>query len=331
MSYVGNGTSIPIIATNLFSHSNSFINGILTVSAASSALTISVKTRAGNDPSTADPVYVIYRNATSATGDMTILTLIAATSFTISSGSTLGVTSSTAFRIWVVGFNDAGTFRLGVINCSTSTNIYSLNDGVLASSTAEGGAGAADSAGIFYTGTAVSSKAFRILGYIEWSSSGLTAGTWTTTNLLYTQLFGPGIKKPGDLIKMKMVTSTGTASTTGTTYVDGGFSGGTITPESAANIIKVTVCGTFRQSTSGVRGYCRLARTSNSNMFGTENTLFVTGTAPIIVPVTLQGIDAPNSISSITYLVMIKDGSGGTTIWNGESVNCSMILEEYMS
>jgi hypothetical protein len=86
------------------------------------------------------------------------MTMTAATSLVVSSGSTLGAANNTPFRLWLVGFNDAGTFRLGVVNCLSGTSIYPLGQFPIASSTAEGGAGAADSAQVFYTGTAVAAK-----------------------------------------------------------------------------------------------------------------------------------------------------------------------------
>jgi hypothetical protein len=75
-----------------------------------------------HDPSASDPVLVLIRNATLASGDYTMMTLTAATSLVVSSGSSLGTTNSAAFRLWLVGFNDAGTFRLGVINALAGVN-----------------------------------------------------------------------------------------------------------------------------------------------------------------------------------------------------------------
>src|SRR6185369_16273900 len=90
------------------------INMGLAVSAAGSALTIALKGADGNDPSATNPVLIPFRNATEITGTPTWMTITAAQSLVVSSGSRLGVTSATAFRLWVVGFNDASTFRLGV-------------------------------------------------------------------------------------------------------------------------------------------------------------------------------------------------------------------------
>lgn len=142
-------------------------------SVGSSALTIALKGADGNDPSASNPVIIPFRNVTAATGTPSFLTVTAATSIVISSGSTLGMTSGVAATLAIVGFNDGGTFRLGLIN----PLVRPLNDGI-ASSTAEGGAGAADSAGVIYTGTAVASKAMTVLGYATVTEA--TAGTWAT-------------------------------------------------------------------------------------------------------------------------------------------------------
>jgi hypothetical protein len=167
------------LPTNIGTPGFSMLNGTLSASVSSSALTIAIKTLAGADPSAGDPVYVLFRNVTAGTGDFTYLTISAATSIVVSSGSTLGTTNATAHRLWVVGFNDAGTFRMGVVNALTSSGILPMPDYAAYSSTAEGGAGAADTAGVIYTGTAVTSKSLRILGFVE--STQATAGTWATT------------------------------------------------------------------------------------------------------------------------------------------------------
>ncbi len=146
----------------------------LAASVGSSALTIALKGADGNDPSATNPVVIPFRNVTLATGTPSFLTITAATSLVISSGSTLGFTSGAQGRLVIVGFNDGGTFRLGVINLPLGA---SLADGI-ASSTAEGGAGGADSANVIYTGTAVTSKAMVVLGFLYATEA--TAGTWAT-------------------------------------------------------------------------------------------------------------------------------------------------------
>ena len=296
------------------------INLGLAISAAASALTIALKGADGNDPSASNPVLIPFRNATEATGTPTFLSITAAASLVISSGSTLGVTTSQAFRLWVVGFNDAGTFRLGVINCSTwsssACNIYPLSEWGVASSTAEGGAGAADNAGVFYTGTAVSAKAYRVLGFIEWSASGLTAGTWTTTNLLRSQLFSPSTRLPGDWVQVVSTTAAATAFVgTLATYVYATGNTVSITPSSAANIIRATVNATLETDAANRNTYTRMSRgtASATNMFGSETNIWsaTTGGGDMSCGQTMLGYDKPNTASAQAYAVQLRVTTGG--------------------
>lgn len=183
-------------ARQLFTDSaNTTQNLSISTSRTGNAETIAVKTGLGGDPSKTNPCRLGFQDAA---GGFSMQEITAALSLTLSSGSALGATSAEPFRIWVVLFNDAGTLRLGVIKCYTGTGIVPLRDNAVASSTAEGGAGAADSAGVFYTGTAVTSKTYRILGSLDYTLT--TAGTWVTAPS-FANLFSPGDKLPGDVVQ----------------------------------------------------------------------------------------------------------------------------------
>jgi hypothetical protein len=78
-------------------------------------------------------------------------------------------------RIVVLALDNAGTIELAVVNISGGTN---LDETTLISTTAEGGAGAADSATVVYSTTARTSLPFRVVGFIQ--STQATAGTWAT-------------------------------------------------------------------------------------------------------------------------------------------------------
>lgn len=93
----------------------------------------------------------------------------------ISSGSTLGTINATKSRIIVLAINNAGTIELAAVNITGGND---LSETGVISTTAEGGAGAADSANVIYSTTARSNVAYRVIGYIE--STQATAGTWTT-------------------------------------------------------------------------------------------------------------------------------------------------------
>lgn len=307
-------------------------NHSLAVSAAGSALTIALKDSAGSDPSAASPVKGVFRSPTGTTGSWVERSVTGALSLVLSSGSTLGVTSSTAFRIWVVLFDDGGTMRLGAINCSTSTQIHPLVEGIPRSSTAEGGAGAADSAGVIYTGSAVTSKSFLIVGYIEWSTSGLTAGTWTTTNLNYIQSYGPGIKLPGEVVQIVYFTTTTNSTTTSTAPGAATSLSTSITPTSAANLIRATASGAEASGAAAVAAAGQWGRTSSSNLFGGTFDVYSAG-GVVVSSVGCFGVDKPNSASSTTYsLYHWTTNVANEASWlpAGASLQGSMTLEEIM-
>jgi hypothetical protein len=144
------------------------LNFELSRSVGSNALTVSVKTAAGTDPSATDPVHVPFR---SGEGGIVWRTITSALSMTVSSGSTLGHSSGLKQYIYVY-FINAGTVELAV------SFKYFGQQGTV-STTAEGGAGAADSGTTMYSTTARSSVAFSCVSYME--STQTTAGTWATT------------------------------------------------------------------------------------------------------------------------------------------------------
>lgn len=115
-----------------------------------------------------------FRSATLGAGTITRVSGDPA-DLVISSGSTLGTVSGVASRIAVVAMNNAGTIELAATNIAGGV---SLDEAGLISTTAEGGAGGADTAGVVYSTTARTNLAYRVLGYIE--STQATAGTWAT-------------------------------------------------------------------------------------------------------------------------------------------------------
>lgn len=262
------------------------INGTIVPSVAGSALTVALKTQAGVDPSAADPVYAIFRNATAATGDYTVLAVTAATSLVISSGSSLGVAAiNTAFKIWIVGFNDAGTFRLGAINCLSGVNIYALAGWGIATSTAEGGAGGADNAQTFYTGTAVAAKGYTILGYMTWEAGLAAAGTWAAAPTR-TQLFGPGVPLPGARIQSARTAGSGS--------------------QVCATLIPYD--GTIPQNTEGDQILLQaITPSSASHLLSVDTNLMTVPSASTQVSIALFQDAAANAVTAITAL-----GSAGS-------------------
>jgi hypothetical protein len=124
---------------------------------------------------TLDPTTLDFRSATLGSGAVNTRTVAAAISLVISSGSTLGTISAQASRIIVLAIDNAGTVELAAVNLSGGV---SLDETGVISTTAEGGAGAADSASVIYSTTARTNVPYRVVGYVE--STQATAGTWAT-------------------------------------------------------------------------------------------------------------------------------------------------------
>ncbi|SEG64814.1 hypothetical protein [Bosea lathyri] len=283
------------------------VGGGLTVSAAAGALTIALVTLAGNTPTATDVVTLMFRSATANVGALTTRVVSAASSLVLSSGSTLGVPAiNTPFALWVVAFDDAGTVRLGVVNCLSGKNIYPLGKGQkIASSTAEGGAGGADSNSIFYTGTAVAAKAYTILGRLSWEV-GLTAlGTWVAPT--FVELWQAGMKLPGDVVQSISATDTTATSASGTTKVVTTTTA-SIALTSAANLVRTrasgpALCGTNTQITA-----TQLSRTNTFTAVGNIATVFSTA-QPTYGVAFMEGLDAPGVTTSVAYFVFVW-GSG---------------------
>jgi hypothetical protein len=195
------------------------INGRIAIALSGSDLVVSVLTRSDDAPSAADPVFVVFQSVDFSVPPL-IMALTAATTFTLTNGSSLGMVGSATLmsRLWFVGFNDGGTFRLGAINCATTgAGLAGLSEWAIASSTAEGGAGGADTAGVIYTGTAVTDKPMTILGFVDLE---LTApGTWTGLAQLGPYNYRGGMPLPGDVVQRQRTVVTSASNVSGTTVL----------------------------------------------------------------------------------------------------------------
>lgn len=307
------------------------VNLQLNASVGSNLLSVAVKGNNGNDPSPTNPVYIAFRDPTAANGDPVWRRVTASLSInTNATGATLASVNNTAFRFWVCAFDNAGTVVLALINCSNGSQVLPLNEHLVASTT--GISGSATSLGTFYTpnGTSLSSKAFRILGYVEYNSTGLTtAGTYATAPN-FVQLFGPGIKKPGDVIQLAYNSSNTATSTTSSTFQTTGLSV-TMSPSSAANPIRIDWQGTA-QTNSGSASGCFV------QMFRGSTGLAASLTCDVNSAVALNGgvggnlLDLPNTTSATIYAAKVKNADNVTTVLfpSGTNAGSTMLVQELM-
>lgn len=155
-------------------HARLMTNCSFTISVAANAMTIALKTAAGTDPSVSDPIKVAFRSATLASGAYVVRSITSALSLVVSAGSTLGFVTSELNSLHIGFIDNAGTVELAV---SKSGSLW-LEDRVV-STTAEGGAGAADSGTTLYSTTARSNVACRLACIARITADASTAGNWT--------------------------------------------------------------------------------------------------------------------------------------------------------
>lgn len=149
-----------------------FDNITLGASFAANAMTVSAFSKAGTAFSSTDYANVSFRSATLGSGVFVTRKLSAAISTVISSGSTAGFTSAVSGRLHFALIDFGGTVELAW--CGTQL----FDNSALITTTAEGGAGGADSSSTIYSTTARSNVACKYLGYMDLTQA--TAGTWVT-------------------------------------------------------------------------------------------------------------------------------------------------------
>lgn len=302
-----NGTAVAASSAAVYGALN-IQNGYLSISAAAGALTVSVVNLAGSTPSAGNPVTVWTRNATAANGALVQTTLTSALTLTIPSGATAGVPSGQAFRTWFGVFLNGSTPVLAVaqsLNFSTRS-IAALRDGFATSTAISAGA---SSSGVWYTSSTVSGSApVAILGYAEWSSSGLaTAGTWTAPATI--QLLTAATPLPGQVVDIVCGTSSTVTNTTSSTYVTTSLSAA-IALSSAANLVRAQASGTLKNPPASQGVYASLFR--GSQQIGSPAYLYPSAAASSWLTTTLFANDRPNTTASTTYAVYVATEGGGS-------------------
>ena len=300
------------------------LNGQLAVSVASSALTVAVKTLAGNDPSASDPVYFVFRSATASSGALSVIEVTAALNVTVPASSTLGFSNATPGGLWVVAANNAGTVSLAVINCLSQSGgvpsaIYPLAGWDIVNVTAFGGG--ANSAQVFYGAGTLSSVPYAVLGNLTWEAGGTlaTAGQWTA-GPTRTRLYRPGMPLPGQPIAELSMSNGSAVSTTGTTYITSNLTQN-ITLQSSASVVKAMAYGTGQVSSAAVADIAAFRLQRGSTALGQPVQLQIAGLATdtLIAPFAITELDFPAALTQQTYAVWFNctNGGGNSQVNNG--------------
>lgn len=281
----------------------------LTCSTNSNALTITVTNGLGGTPSTTNPVLVGFRSPTIGSGLANVVSINSSLGMTVSSGSTLGHASTVEDSIFVYLL-----YYNGAAEVAVSSTLYP--EFALYSTTAEGGAGAADSRSVIYSVTARTNVPMRLVGRLTITQA--TAGTWVTLpsqiqasalNQIYTdskvlttrptvQRFTSGsgtYTTPANVrfLKIKMAGAGGGGA-------GGGTSGG---PGGSGNDGGATTFGTSLLTCNGGDG-----ADAGGNKGGNGGTATVSSPAIAIVAISGGGGGTTS-----------QQGTSGTSIFNGSN------------
>lgn len=287
------------------------INLQLNATVATNILTITVVGNNASAPSNTNPILIPFRDASINTGDPTWRSITGALSITTNAvGASLGTANTVPFRLWVVAFDNSGTVVLAlwqsVTGGASPTAIAPLNESNVASTTPF--SAAATSAGTFYTpnGTTITSKSFRILGYVDYAAGLTTAGTYASAPTTI-QLFGPGIKKPCELVQTVCMNTNTQTNVTSATFTSTSVTA-SISPTSTPNIVKFAAAGSLRNAGTN-HAIIQMFRGSTALNSAAD----IAGVG-IVVPASLHYLDAPGTTSSTAYTVKLSSSDGVTQV-----------------
>lgn len=242
----------------------------------------------------------------------------------ISNGSTGGTSNGVAARIWWAMMYNSGTPEIAWINTWNGTDVYEILATDTISTTAEGGAGAADSAHVWYSNTARSNQPICILGYCDVTQA--TAGAWVTQPSL-VQCFGPGMPLPGQAIQTRRSADSAVATTTTVMPVDdtipqntegGQLLSKAITARSALNLVDVRANLNLAHATgSTARGGVAVFQDSTANALAAR--VWQAGGTTSAWPVDIGWRGVVGTASASTFAVRAGPGSAGTVTFNGSS------------
>ena len=305
--------------------STAMTNGYITATVGSNALTIALQTMAGSDPSATDVISVPFRAGTATNSSINVRSVTTALSMTISAGSTLGFSASQISRIYVVALDNAGTVELGVYHPLSGTTLIPLNESQFYSTTAEGGAGGADSAQVIYSTTARSTVPITVLGFVDIQTGG-TAGNWSNSPI-HIQLLTTSTPRSGSVIQRLVSADTAAANGTTVIPVDNSipqsgegtqFMSLAITPRHAADLLLITHVGQYASSVAG-NDPITVALFQDSTANALAATASSKAVAGDMITIPLMYMMQAGTTSATTFKIRAGSEAAGTTYFNSEN------------
>jgi len=310
-------------ATPGLAYANAMANGTLVQSQLTGAQTFAIKTLAGLDPSSGDPVVFLFRNATPATGNYVARTVTGALNITIPSGQALGFANATPGRVWIGALDNAGTVELFVINALTGTSIYPLQGWGIISTSAVSGAALS---GVAYSTTGRSNLAYMPIGFATWEAGGTlaAAGTWNVTPTRMS-LYQPGVTPlPGQEVQRQR-SPTGAVATGSTAFAIGAgipqntagdqYMSQAITPTSSANVLEIEAQLYLSHASSTAVQSAAIFQDSTANALAASAVGPAVATNEFQIRIMHEMLAA--TLSSTTFKIRSGNVNGNVTTFNG--------------
>lgn len=255
------------------------------------AIAIAVRNKDLANATVENPLFAIMRSASAVSAAFAMRTITAALSMTVSLGSTLGHGDNDTRWVYVYLIDNAGTIEVAV-----SSKYFGLQG--IVSTTAEGGAGAADVASIMYSTTARASVAFLCIG--RFKAPQTVAGTWATgwTNV---EIWPFDVSNAGGTIDDTVIGGTTPAA-------------GLFTELTASSTISAIGSGGVLSLKNGETEKAYITHASYSGGDGTRlHIATIGGSAPIRVVANSNGVELAN----------------GATSWSAVSDERSKVMGEF--
>jgi len=250
---------------------------------------------------TLNPTTLDFRSATLGSGTVSSINLASAASIVVPATATLGTVSAVQGTIVVVAINNAGTIELAVVNIAGGRD---LSESGLISTTAISVAATSDS--VFYSTTARTNVAYRVVGFINITEA--TAGTWATAPSTVQGAGGNNVISSASYIRLTQYNGFGSTNTCiGRFSVINVSQGTDITYADSA-----TLGGLFTINTTGVYA------------------ITITGGGNVNMGISVNSTELSTSINTISVANRVASNGGNASLaqcasWTGYLVAGSLV------
>lgn len=265
---------------------------------------------------------ISFRAGTQTSGGYAIAVATNNVAFSASVGSTFGFGAGEAGRLYLYAINANPGAANSVIELAVAKKAI-FDESLLQSTTAEGGAGAADSDLVLYSTTARSNVPVRCIGLME-IQSGSPAGNWANAPTIL-HLVVQGTKRTGDIVQRLATYTYAQLTGTTTTPYDGtpplisegnpvlalGF-----TATSAVNPVRLHTSGLYF-APAGAGEFVTSALHIGANSAIAATTEYISAAAPLTLPLDYTFATGTGTIASQTYSLRAGSNAAGTFRVNG--------------